>query len=106
MNKKVKNLSAGEKERVAVAVTLARGCKLMLADEPGTHLDPHNLLKTISLIKHETDVALVTMHSPIGFPFCDRFYTLKDGILVPSSPEDALGLKFEVRDDCMKVCFS
>ena len=106
VGERIRNMSAGEKERIAVAVTLARGCKLMLADEPGTHLDPSNLIKVMALIKHESEVSLVVLHNPLGFPFCDKFYTLKDGALVTSNPKEALGISYDTADDCIRLCFS
>ncbi len=105
LNVKIGKLSAGEKERIAVALALARDCKLLLADEPGAHLDPMNAIKVLELVKHESDYSLVTLHNAIGFPFCDRFYTLKDGILVETTVEEALGVELKVDSSCVGLCF-
>ncbi len=73
LDKPFGKLSAGEKERVLLAITLARGCKLFLADEPEKYLDPRNIDIAMALIKVGTDTALVAVHNPLAFPFCDKF---------------------------------
>ncbi len=65
------HLSGGEQQRVAIARTLAQGCKIILADEPTGNLDSANthnvvdILKelahrdgcTVIIVTHDSDVA-------------------------------------------------
>ena len=47
------NLSAGEKQRLALARALIKQPKWLFCDEPTSNLDDHNCLKIIDLIKQE-----------------------------------------------------
>lgn len=96
---KVGKLSSGEKQRVAVALALARGCKELLADEPTSQLDPKNAIKVMEEIARRTVISLVVTHDLAAMFKCDRFYTLVDGYLRESSPEEALGFNWE------EICF-
>ncbi|UXD21976.1 hypothetical protein IPA_00395 [Ignicoccus pacificus DSM 13166] len=104
LDTRIVKLSSGEKERIAVSTVLARGCKLLLADEPGKHLDPLNLFRVIELIKHEADYALITLHNPLPLALCDRFYTLVEGVFRETTPKEALGLELYPEDNCLRTC--
>ena len=67
------HLSGGEQQRVAIARTLAQGCKIILADEPTGNLDPDAALQvtdilrsmaakghTVIMITHDMSIAELT----------------------------------------------
>ncbi|MEW6622911.1 MAG: ATP-binding cassette domain-containing protein [Bacillota bacterium] len=62
----VENLSWGERQRVAIARTIARRPKLILADEPTGNLDKDNALKILSLLasfRNKNTSVIITTHA-------------------------------------------
>ena len=78
-------LSAGERQRLAVARALLNRPKLILADEPTGNLDPENAAEVIRHLAefHQAGgtVVLVT-HGTAADTYADRFLRLKQGRLV------------------------
>ena len=78
-------LSAGERQRLAVARALLNRPKLILADEPTGNLDPENAAEVVRHLAefHKTGgtVVLVT-HGTAADTHADRFLHLKQGRLV------------------------
>ena len=78
-------LSAGERQRLAVARALLNRPKLILADEPTGNLDPENAAEVVRHLAefHKTGgtVVLVT-HGTTADTYADRFLQLKQGRLV------------------------
>ena len=62
-NKKVINLSGGEKERVAIARALINNPSIIVADEPTGALDSSNSENTFNLLKQLSEKALVIVVS-------------------------------------------
>jgi ABC-type lipoprotein export system ATPase subunit len=76
-------LSGGEQQRLAVAVALANGPRLLLADEPTSQLDRASSDAVVDLIRganHDlgTTVVLVT-HDPEVGAALQRTVTIRDG---------------------------
>jgi putative ABC transport system ATP-binding protein len=76
-------LSGGEQQRLALAVALSNGPRLLLADEPTSQLDHRSAAAVIDLIRaaHEdvgTTVVLVT-HDPAVGEAMGRTVTIRDG---------------------------
>jgi putative ABC transport system ATP-binding protein len=76
-------LSGGEQQRLALAVALANGPKLLLADEPTSQLDHRSAAAVIDLIQAAnedagTSVLLVT-HDPAVGKAMRRTVTIRDG---------------------------
>jgi ABC-type lipoprotein export system ATPase subunit len=63
-----KNLSGGEKQRAAVAISLSRKPKIVLADEPTASLDEKNtrfIAETLRSYAEEGAIVVVVTHDPI-----------------------------------------
>ena len=78
-----KQLSGGEQQRVAIARTLAQGCKIILADEPTGNLDSANTANIVQILKslaHEDGctVIIVTHDSSVAEQ-ADVVLRMKDG---------------------------
>ena len=78
-----KQLSGGEQQRVAIARTLAQGCKIILADEPTGNLDSANTENIVDILKslaHDDGctVIIVTHDSSVADQ-ADHVLRMKDG---------------------------
>jgi putative ABC transport system ATP-binding protein len=86
-------LSAGQRQRVAIAGALATEPKLILADEPTGNLDSTASLQTVELlaeIAHDSGACvLLVTHDPEAAALADRRLTLRDGMLSDSPAVDA-----------------
>lgn len=77
-------LSAGEKQRTAIARALLNRPKLILADEPTGNLDPENarsVLKYLQDFQHAGGTVIVATHGPAAQEFATRTIYLRDGTL-------------------------
>lgn len=78
-------LSAGEKQRTAVARALINKPKIILADEPTGNLDPENaieIMKSFSRFHKKGGTVIVVTHGGEADKFADRIIFLKNGKLV------------------------
>ncbi len=76
-------LSGGERQRVAIARSVVRQPKILIADEPTGNLDPKHAWDIITLLlkinKHGTTVVLTTHNQDIVNALKRRVITIKDG---------------------------
>jgi iron complex transport system ATP-binding protein len=82
--RRVDQLSTGERMRVLFARALATGADLLLADEPAAHLDPAHQLRLMQLLHEEAArgaAVLVTLHELALAAACDRVLVLDRGRL-------------------------
>ncbi len=92
----VTELSGGERQRVIIARALTQEPKILLLDEPTTHLDISNQLEIMDLIKQlcKTKKLLIVavFHDfNLAARYCDSVILLKDGkIVAVGKSEDTL----------------
>jgi iron complex transport system ATP-binding protein len=89
----VTELSGGERQRVIIARALTQEPKILLLDEPTTHLDISNQLEIMDLIKQlcKTKKLLIVavFHDfNLAARYCDSVILLKDGKIVAVGKSD------------------
>ncbi|MFH1996203.1 MAG: ABC transporter ATP-binding protein [Candidatus Omnitrophota bacterium] len=94
--RKLNELSGGERQRVLLAQCLAQEPKLLLLDEPTTHLDIGHQIYVLDLLKRmkksEGLTVIMVMHDiNLASDYCDKIVLLKDGALFAyGAPSDVL----------------
>jgi iron complex transport system ATP-binding protein len=91
--RRMDELSAGERARVLFARALATAAPILLADEPAAHLDPAHQLRLMELLQEEarsgTAVA-VTLHDlSLASRHCDEILVLDKGRIAAAGKPDA-----------------
>lgn len=90
--RRLDELSAGEKARVLLARALATKASVLLADEPAAHLDPAHQLRLMELLRDEAArgvAVVVTLHDlALASRYCDSVVVLRDGAVAASGPPD------------------
>ncbi len=84
-------LSGGQKQRVAIARTLVKKPKLILADEPTGNLDEKSSAVILDLLKEmskEMLVLIVSHNRPDAEKYADRILELLDGKIVSDLSRD------------------
>lgn len=82
LNKKPKQMSGGQQQRIALARALVSGADIILADEPTGALDHATSMELMGLLKDYKKVGktvIVVTHDKEVSQFADRVITIKDG---------------------------
>ncbi len=88
-------LSGGQRQRVMIAMALANGPDLLIADEPTTALDvtiQAQILELLAELKKAEGMSMLFITHDLGIVnrFADRVYVMKDGEIVESGETKAL----------------
>jgi ABC-type bacteriocin/lantibiotic exporter with double-glycine peptidase domain len=79
-----KNMSGGERQRLAIARSLYADAKILVFDEPIGSLDPENasqVLDAIQFLKKSGKTIIIVSHQPEALIHCDRVFELRQGQL-------------------------
>ena len=88
-------LSGGQRQRVMIAMALANGPELLIADEPTTALDvtiQAQILELLADLKEDEGMSMLFITHDLGIvrKFADRVYVMKDGEIVEEGETKAL----------------
>ncbi len=84
-DKRVNELSAGQKQRVSIARAYIKEPDIILADEATANLDPKNteaILKLFDKISKKCLVILVSHNKYAVEKYADRIITMEDGVII------------------------
>jgi putative ABC transport system ATP-binding protein len=82
------NISGGERQRVAVARSLANDPRIIIADEPTGNLDLKNsneVMKILGKLNQEGRTIIMVTHNPEITGNCSRVIKLRDGRIMESA---------------------
>ena len=85
-NKLPKDISGGERQRLAIARALYNNPAIILADEPTASLDSDRAFEVVELLskecKEKNKSIIMVTHDNRMIEKCDHVYRMKDGILI------------------------
>ncbi|MEN2975392.1 MAG: ABC transporter ATP-binding protein [Candidatus Caldarchaeales archaeon] len=95
VNRKLKNLSSGEKQMARVARALSQKTKILLIDEPTIHLDLKHQIEIMSILKrmvYDGALIIAVFHDlNLASAYVDKIIVLKRGeVVVLGKPADVL----------------
>jgi branched-chain amino acid transport system ATP-binding protein len=101
LNRKVKELSYGQKRQLEVAIALCAEPKILLMDEPAAGTSPGERAKLVELVNElpaGLTMILVEHDMDVVFAVCDRITVLSYGQVLASGTKDEIRRNQDVRD--------
>ncbi len=93
MHQKIRRLSGGMKQRVALAAAMVGSPDLLVLDEPATGLDPDQRLQLRSLLTQSSTVLMSTHNISEVAALCQSFYVMFAGqVRFTGTPAELAGL--------------
>jgi len=99
INKYPKNLSGGEKQRLAIALAIAKESSIIICDEITSSLDMTNTMKIMNILSHlahkNGKLIIISSHEEEVITFCDDVYEISNNEihLIKESNIDAYEIK-------------
>jgi len=102
-DRKIGELSGGEKQRLLIARTLAQEPKIVLLDEPTANLDINYQLETLDLIRHlcleQKLIVIAALHDlNLAVQYCDHLVMLKQGKIYSQGAPETIVNKQTIKD--------
>ncbi len=90
-----RELSAGQRQRIAIARALASNPTLLVADEPTSSLDSEataNLIRLLQELQRKLSITYLIISHDVRFlaALCDRIIVLERGAIVENGPTEAI----------------
>lgn len=90
-NRYINELSAGEKQRVVIARAIAQRPKILLLDEPTSHLDLNHQIEIMDLLHRltqDSELAVLAVFHDVNLAlrYCDSIVLLKEGKVLAAGP--------------------
>ncbi|MFA6866518.1 MAG: ABC transporter ATP-binding protein [Clostridia bacterium] len=107
-NRKIKTLSGGEKQRIAIARALLKNSNVILADEPSGNLDSENEKKIFNILKKvskEKLVLIVTHDNEIANLYADRILRISDGKIIEDNKINTIAVENNILKETRKTKF-
>lgn len=92
-NRMMNQLSGGQRQRVAIARSLIKNPRVIIADEPTGNLDSKNSKIIMDLLKelsHDHLVIIVTHNDQLAKDYSDRTIEIKDGVVTKDTLSEEL----------------
>ncbi len=91
--RRIDELSAGERQRVVIARALAQEPELLFLDEPTAHLDIGHQIQILDLLKRlnqkqHLTIVIVLHDLNLAAEFCNRIMLLNEGTVFKEGPPD------------------
>ena len=100
VNRKINEISDGERQRAMIARTLAQNTELILLDEPSAFLDIPNKYEIAGLLKSLCEKGKAVLFSThdlnLALSFADKIFLVDGSEIIQGAPEDLI-LKGEIQ---------